>query len=162
MSADSRKKAKPKSKRGRPNIWKNTPEGAEAGSDQPQDIVQRVRIGNSNNHKVGHYEGPLREVIDTAREALSVYLLTEDAFPVDDVARNDERDGTESEHPRRAVKWKKRVDKFFNDALEMNEDALALGKLFIDLVSHSAEGVYTDPLPKITPAIRFAVCDILY
>ena len=86
-----------------------------------------MRNGHHNNHKVGHYEGPLREVIDSAREALSVYLLTEDPFPMDEVARNDQRHSTESVHPKRAIKWQKMIDGFFNTALEKNEDALALG-----------------------------------
>jgi len=135
VSANARKKQK--GKRGQPRKWKSPP--PEEGSGQPQ----RVRNGHPNNHKVGHYEGPLREVIDSAREALSVYLLTEDPFPMDEVVRNDQRDGAELENPRRAIKWKKMIDGFFNTALEKNEDALALSKSFLDLMLCSAEGVYT-------------------
>jgi hypothetical protein len=86
-----------------------------------------VRSGHPDNHKVAHYEGPLQEVIDSAREALTVYLLTEDPFPADEIARNDQRPSMESEEPRRSIKWKKRIDGFFNAALEENEDASALG-----------------------------------
>ena len=62
---------------------------------------------------------------------------------MDEVAQNDQCDGAVSEHPRRAIKWKKMIDGFFNTALEKNEDALALGKSFVDLILCSAEGVYT-------------------
>ena len=110
-------------------------------------MVKRMRNGHPSNCRVGHYEGPLREVIDSAREALSVYLLTEEPFPMDEVLRNDQRDDTESENPKRAIKWRKVIDGFFNTALEKNADALALGKLFIILMLCSAEGVYT----KIQP-----------
>ena len=119
MSTNAKKKRKGKS--GRPHKWKSPPPEEESG--QPQ----RVRTGHPNNHKVGHYEGPLREVIDSAREALSVYLLTEDPFPMDEVARNDQRDGTELENPKRAIRWKKMIDGFFNAALEKNQDASVLG-----------------------------------
>jgi hypothetical protein len=128
---------KQKGKRGRPLKWKSP--APEEGNGQPQ----RVRSGNLNDNRVGHYEGPLREVLDSAREALVVYLLTEDAFPTDEVLRNDQRHGEESERPRSAIKWKKRVDEFFNTALEKNLDAMALGKSFVDLMLCSAEGVYT-------------------
>ena len=47
--------------------------------------MQQVCSGHPNNHKVGHYEGPLQEVIDSAWEALTVYLLTEDPFLVDEI-----------------------------------------------------------------------------
>ena len=60
-------------------------QNGEEGSDQTCEKVQRVRNRHSNNNKVGHYDGPLREVIDSAQEALSVYLLTEDPFLMDEV-----------------------------------------------------------------------------
>ena len=126
-----------KGKRGRPLKWRSP--APEEGSGQPQQVCG----GNPNNNRVGHYEGPLQEVIDSARQALSVYLLTEDPFPMDEVAQNDQRDGAASEHPRRAIKWKKMIDGFFNTALEKNEDALALGTSFLDLILCSSEGVYT-------------------
>ena len=62
---------------------------------------------------------------------------------MDEVPQNDQCDGAALEHPKRAIKWKKMIDGLFNTALEKNEDALALGKSFIDLTLHSAEGVYT-------------------
>ena len=134
MSANAKKQ---KGKRGRPRKWRSPP--PEDGSGQPQ----RVRNGNSNNHKVGHYAGALREVIDSAQEALSVYLLTEDPFPMDEVLRNDQCGVTESENPKRSIMWKKMIDGFFNAALEKNEDALMLGKSLLDLMLRSAEVVYT-------------------
>ena len=86
-----------------------------------------MRSGHTDDNKVGHYEGPLREVIDSTREALTIYLLTEDPFLVDEIARNDQHPNTESENTRRPIKWKKKIDGFFNAALEENEDAIALG-----------------------------------
>ena len=62
---------------------------------------------------------------------------------MDEVVRNDQRDGAELENPRRVIKWKMMIDGFFNTALEKNEDALALSKSFLDLMLCSAEGVYT-------------------
>jgi len=147
MSADAAKKGKQKVKRGRPHKFTSPSKDAEDRSDQPRETMQRVRNRHSNNNKVGHYDGPLREVIDSAREALSVYLLTEDPFPMDEVNRNDQYDGTESENPRRAIKWKKMIDGFFDTALKNNKDASKLGTSFLDLMSCSAEGVCT----KIRP-----------
>lgn len=95
--------------------------------------MRRVRNGHASDQKMSHYQGPLREVIDSAREALSVYLLTEDPFPMDEITRNDQRNGTESVNPKGTIRWKKRIDRFFNAALEKNEDALALGMLFFKL-----------------------------
>ena len=134
MSANAKKQ---KAKRGRPCKWRSPP--PEDGSGQPQ----QVRNGNPNNHKVGHYAGALQEVIDSAQEALSVYLLTEDPFPMDEVPRNDQHGVTESENPKRSIMWKKIIDGFFNTALEKNDDALVLGKSLLDLMLCSAEVVYT-------------------
>ena len=138
---------KQKTKRGRPGKWGNPPKDAEEGSDQPQaqEKMQRVYNGHTNDQRISYYQGALREVIDSAREALSVYLLTEDPFPMDEITRNDQRNGTESVNPKGTIRWKKKIDRFFNAALEKNEDALALGTLFfkLDLMLHAAEGVST-------------------
>ena len=66
---------------------------------------------------------------------------------MDEVTRNDQCDGTKLENPRRAIKWKKMIDGFFDAALKKNQDALQLGTLFLDLMLCSAEGVCT----KIQP-----------
>lgn len=42
----------------------------------------------------------------------------------------------------------KMIDGFFNAALEKNSDALALSKLFLDPMLHSAEGVHTRSNPQ--------------
>ena len=136
MSAYAKRKGQSKAARDRPHTGKSLPlQDAEERSDRPRERSQRTRNGHSNQHKVGHYGGPLQEVIDSAREALVVYLLTQDPFPTDEVVRNDQRDGTESE---KAMKWKQMLDGFFKAALEKNADALAIGELFSDLISHSA------------------------
>ena len=122
-------------------------QNGEEGSDQTRKKVQRVRNRHSNNNKVGHYDSPLQEVINSAREALSVYLLTEDPFLMDEVTRNDQCDGTESENPKRAIKWKRMIDGFFDAALKGNKDALKLGTLSLDLMRCSAEGVCTQIRP---------------
>jgi hypothetical protein len=140
VSAAARTQRKQKDTRGRPQKWKGPPlQGHEEGTDQPQ---QRMRQGHSDSHKVGHYEGPLREVIDSAREALFVYLLTEDPFPMDEAPRNDQ---LASETTKRAIKWKKMIDGFFNAALQKNEDALALGKLLLDLIHTPLSTQRSDP-----------------
>lgn len=89
--------------------------------------MQWVHSGHPDDNKVGHYEGPLQEVIDSAQEALTIYLLTEDPFPVDEITQNDQHCSTESENIKRPIKWKKKIDGFFNTALEENEDTIALG-----------------------------------
>ena len=147
MSADAVKKGKQKVKKGWPLKFASPLKDTEEGSDQPCEAMQWVHNRHSNNHKVGHYDGPLQEVIDSAQEALSVYLLMEEPFPMDEVTRNDQCDGTKSENPKRAIKWKKKIDGFFNAALEKNKDALELGTLFLDLMLCFAEGVCT----KIRP-----------
>ena len=48
--------------------------------------MQWACSGYPDNNKFGHYEGPLQEVIDSAQEALTIYLLTEDPFLVDEIA----------------------------------------------------------------------------
>jgi hypothetical protein len=116
------KKKGKQTKRGQPHQQTNHTE------EEPQ---KQMRNGHLSHYKVGHYDGPLQEVIDSAQEALSVYLLTEDPFPMDEVPRNDQCNGTESENPKGAISWKKIIDGFFNAALRKNEDALALGKLYI-------------------------------
>ena len=119
-----------------------------------------MRNAHLSNYKVGYYDGPLQEVIDSAQEALSVYLLTEDPFPMDEVPRNDQRNGRESEDPKGVIKWKKIIDGFFNTALRKNEDALALGKLFIDLMLCSAEGVYMKiqpPRSQVPSVLQYVI-----
>lgn len=103
MSADALKKGKQKANRGQPPRWKSPGlRDAKGGIEQPEGVTQQVCHGHHSNHKVGHYEGALWEVIDSAREALSVYLLTEDPFPMDVILQNDELD--ELENPRRTIK----------------------------------------------------------
>ena len=66
MSADAAKKGKNKVKKGRPCKLTSPLQNGEEGSDQTHKKVQQVRNRHSNNNKVGHYDGPLREVIDSA------------------------------------------------------------------------------------------------
>ena len=79
------KKGKNKVKKGQPHKLTTPLQDGEEGSDQPCKKVQWVHNRHSNNNKVGHYNGPLWEVINSVQEALSVYLLTEDPFPMDEV-----------------------------------------------------------------------------
>lgn len=150
MSAGARQKnGKQKAKRGRPPRWESPGlRDPKERIDQSKGTTRRVRHGHDDDHKLGFYQGALREVIDSAREALSVHLLTGDAFPMDVIPRNDELDDPESENPRRYIKWKKMIDGFFAAALAKNKDALALGKLFLDVMLHSAEGVHTSSNPQ--------------
>ena len=140
---DAVKKGKNKVKKGQPCKLTSPLQNGEGGSDQPCKKVQWVRNRHSNNNKVGHYDGPLQEVIDSAQEALSVYLLTEDPFPMDEVTQSDQCDGTKSENLKRAIKWKRMINGFFDAALKGNKDALKYGMLSLNLMWCSAEGVCT-------------------
>ena len=72
------------------------------------------------------------------QEAFVIYFLTQDPFPMDEVTQNDQHDGPELENPKRVMRWKRVVNKLFKAALEKYEDALAIGELSLDLISHSA------------------------
>lgn len=88
-----------------------------------------------------------------------VYLLTEDPFPMDEVARNDQRDGTALEPAKRPLKWKKMIDRFFDTALKKNKDALALGESLLGLRSCSAEYKKILPSRSQTPyVLQYVIC----
>lgn len=76
----------------------------------------------------------MKEVIDTARTLLSVYLYVNHAFPEDEAPPPStmESDGKD------LVKWRAVLDHFFKEAVHENPGASALGMYYTPSASPSS------------------------